>query len=162
MAYFRESDLPAFALDIAPADFSAAIVELGGTPPLNAINIVHRSQLLGGQVVVQVQWALSGLIANLGMWNPSCFFALRLYMEQMGPGEGPGVPNPPNVLVVQGPPLISGPYNHGPINIPIPPNTPVGVYRLTLTLNFFNPLGTNSIFHAYEDFSPRLLEVVQN
>lgn len=150
MAYHKESDLPVSFIDVSA--FSAQIVDTAGNSP---VNIVHASHLAAGLVAIRLNWTQVGLLPQFNLLNPNCHWHARVFLEQMGPNEGPAVALPPIVPILQGGPSVVYP----PLTIVLPP-MPEGVYKPVVTLNLYNGAHTFALFHSHEDFNNIMLEVV--
>lgn len=154
MAFYRESDIPAWLIDVKP--FTAVMVE-GPMPGSNSSKIVHLNQVVAGQVSCKVDWTLTGLIADIGMWHPGAYWDVELLVELFGPAEGVAIPAPPGKTVKQGP--VAGPHSHS-VSIVLPAGMVVGTYKLALALTLWDPSGTHSLFHGIENFGSGMLRII--
>jgi hypothetical protein len=155
MPYTRETNLPPVAFDVP--NFTSNIIETGPAVPIpggiNPVNIVHTSQLAAGNVAVQLNWNQTGFLPQFNLLNPNMHYHARVFLEQMGPNEGPSVPAPPLIPIQQGAVNI----NYPALNITLP-RMQAGVYKVVVTLNVYNSGHSFALFHSFNEVD--LLEVV--
>lgn len=137
-SFTYESDLGDSNLNVV--GFACNLLENGN--PSN--NVVHIKA--GNTVTFALRWTQTGdapqnsiLAADLH-WHP------RVYLEKMGPGDGPSLPFGQYQAIVQGQASV----NYADNTITIPTNILTeGVYKFVVTLNMYKQNHPTSIFHGY-------------
>lgn len=136
-SFIFESDLGNSNLRV-PA-FTCNLMENGD--PTN--NVIHIKS--GSNISFNLRWTqegnapLHGILAADLHWHP------RVYVEKMGPGDGPSLPFGQYQAIVQGQPSVN--YTDS-ITVPSTIFTE-GVYRFVVTLNVYKQNHPISIFHGY-------------
>lgn len=142
------------------ANFETDIVEIVPGAPINSVRIVHSGQVAAGNVKLRIKFDQTGNDPQFNTLNPSCHYHVRVFLEKMGPGEGPAMPGVPLINVVQGNALYTYDYtNHPGLELTLPATVTVGLYRIVATMYFVSPGHTWNIFHGFDD-SVGMIEVV--
>ena len=142
-SYKTESDLGAANLNVV--QFSCTLMEDGN--PSN--NVVHIKP--GKIVSFDLKWTQVGDAPKNAILAPDLHWHPRVYLEKMGPGDGPVIPLGQFQSIVQGQNSVT--YTD---SITFPTNQLTeGVYKYVVTLNMYKFGHPISIFHSH--FEPDLL-----
>ena len=142
----KESDLGTAALDVI--NFKCSIAEGNPTTPSN--NVVHANQ----DVYFCCSWTQTGTAPEKGWLSDKLHWHPRIYVEKMGPGEGPSVPWGQYQTIKQG--KASTNYEDC---IKLAANQlSEGVYRVVVTLNLYMHGHPSSAFHGFAEVG--MIEVV--
>ena len=142
-SFTAESDLGVTNLNVT--GFSCQLME-NGNPSNNLVHIEPGTILSFDLRWTQVGDApLNGILAADLHWHP------RVYLEKMGPGDGPSVPFGQFQNIIQGQPAVN--YTD---SIQLPTNQLTeGVYKYIVTLNMYKMNHPVSIFHSH--FEPEIM-----
>ncbi len=144
MAFTTENHFATADFDIQSGSLVASLVEV--TSPFSPHTIFH----LGQTVAIKIDWTQEGNDPLYSMLNPACYYEAKAYIERMGPGPDPPVAASTQIPIVQG--FASYAYPTLQFNLPAALTSAVGVFKITVTFNFYNPTGTYSKFHSYDEF----------
>lgn len=137
MPYYKECDVGVDNFDVST--FRVHFHE--ETPADPPKRIIHE----GKTITVCFDWTQVGLLPAGNWLNPDCHYICRAYLEAMGPAEsGPDIQI--EVPVVQG----SASYDYANQHVAVAGLTE-GVYKVVVTLNFYNPATDATIFHSFDE-----------
>ncbi|MCB0632160.1 MAG: hypothetical protein R2824_34525 [Saprospiraceae bacterium] len=142
-SFITESDLGVANLNVV--GFKCTLKENG----VASNNVVHIAP--GTTLSFDLEWTQTGNAPLFGILAPDLHWHPRVYLEKMGPGDGPVVP----IGTYQG--IISGAASvdyTDSIKIPTT-NLTEGVYKYVVTLNMYKSGHPISIFHSH--FEPDIM-----
>jgi hypothetical protein len=123
----------------------ATLKEKGGVTP---INIIHETD----KMEVLLEWEQAGFFSQFGAFNGWVYRA-SVYVQDLGPGAD--LPITQKDILFKGGP---DPQNYSePIDLP---SLPASTYRITVTLNFYDPTFAYSPWHSFEEMG--IIEVIKS